>query len=67
MKWLQITRTPEDELRIELEARSMTEREGMLYRLCAMQQQQLQQAVHEIMRLELLAEDLQAQIASPRP
>lgn len=60
-------RTPEDELRIELEARSMTEREGMLYRSCAMQQQLLQQATYEIMRLELLVEDLQAQIPSLHP
>jgi hypothetical protein len=61
MKWLQIERSPEESLRIELEARSMTER------ACAMQQQLLQQATYEIMRLELLVEDLQAQIASPHP
>ena len=67
MKWLQIERSPEESLRIELEARSMTEREAALYRACVMQQQLLQQATYEIMRLELLVEDLQAQIASPHP
>lgn len=62
MEWLQIRRTPEESLRIELQARSMTEREAMLFRSCVMQQELLQQATYEIMRLELLVEDLQAQI-----
>ena len=66
MEWLQIKRRPEESLRIELAARSMTEREGMLFRSLVMQQELLQQATHEIMRLELLVEDLQAQIPSPR-
>ena len=58
MEWLQIKRTPEESLRIELQARNMTEREGMLFRSCVM----LQRATYEIMRLEFLVEDLQAQI-----
>lgn len=66
MEWLQIKRRPEDSLRVELAARSMTEREGMFYRALVMQQELLQQATHEIMRLELLVEDLQAQIPVPR-
>ena len=65
MKWLQIERSPEESLRIELEARNMTEREAALYRACAMQRQLLQQATYEIMRLELVVEDLQVQIPSP--
>jgi hypothetical protein len=40
----------------------MTEREGMLFRSCVMQQELLQRATYEIMRLEFLVEDLQAQI-----
>jgi hypothetical protein len=67
MDWLRIKRSPEQELQIELKARSMTEREGMLFRSCVMQQELLQQATHEIMRLELLVDDLQAQIPLPRP
>ena len=62
MEWLQIKRTPEESLRIELQARSMTEREGMLFRSCVMHQELLQKATYEIMRLEFLVEDLQAQI-----
>jgi hypothetical protein len=65
MEWLQIKRTPEESLRIELQARSMTEREAMLFRSCVMQQELLQNATYEIMRLELLVEDLQVQIPSP--
>jgi hypothetical protein len=65
MEWLQIKRTPEESLRIELQARSMTEREAMLFRSCVMQQELLQKATYEIMRLELLVEDLQVQIPSP--
>jgi len=66
VKWLQIRRTPEQDLQVELQARSLTEREGMLFRSCVMQQELIQQATHEIMRLELLVDDLQAQIASPQ-
>ena len=44
MEWLQIKRTPEESLRIELQARNMTEREGMLFRSCVMQQVLLQTA-----------------------
>ena len=67
MEWLKLRRAPEQDLQVELTARSMSEREGMLFRSCVMQQELLQQATHEIMRLELLVDDLQAQIASPHP
>ena len=66
MEWLQMRRSPEEDLRIELTARNMTEREAMFFRSLVMQQELLQQATHEIMRLELLVDDLQAQIPSPR-
>jgi hypothetical protein len=65
MKWLQLRRSVEEDLQIELAARSMTHREAMLYKSLVMQQELLQQATHEIMRLELLVDDLQAQIPSP--
>lgn len=57
MEWMQLKQSPEQSLQIELEARSMTEREGMLYRTCRMYQQLLAQAVNEITRLELMVED----------
>jgi hypothetical protein len=50
-----------------LAARSMTEREASMFRSCIMYQNMLQQAVWEIMRLELALEDLQAQDPSLRP
>jgi hypothetical protein len=59
MEWLKINRSAEHDLQVELAARSMTEREASLFRTCTMQQELLQQAAHEIMRLELLVEDLQ--------
>jgi hypothetical protein len=65
MEWLRLRRPLEQDLSVELAARSMTEREAMLYRSCVMQQELLQQATHEIMRLELLVDDLQAQIPLP--
>lgn len=67
MDWLKNRRSAEKELRIELQARCLTEREAMLYRSLLTQQELLQQSVHEIMRLELLVDDLQAQISSPHP
>jgi hypothetical protein len=48
-------------------ARSMTEREASLFRSCVMYQNLLQQAVYEIMRLELALQDLQEQDHEPRP
>jgi hypothetical protein len=59
MEWIRSNISPEQELQHELAARSMTEREASLYRSCVMYQDLLQQAVWEIMRLELALEDLQ--------
>jgi hypothetical protein len=67
MEWIRSNISPEQELQHELTARSMTEREASLYRSCVMYQDLLQQAVWEIMRLELALEDLQAQDPSLRP
>jgi hypothetical protein len=59
MEWIRSNISPEQELQHELAARSMTEREASLYRSCVMYQDLLQQAVWEIMRLELALEDQQ--------
>lgn len=67
MEWIKNNISPEQELQHELIARSMTEREASFYRSCVMYQDMLQQAVWEIMRLELALEDLQAQDPSLRP
>ncbi len=67
MEWIKNNISPEQELQHELTARSMTEREASLYRTCVMYQDLLQQAVWEIMRLELALEDLQAQDLSLLP
>jgi len=67
MEWIRSNISPEQELQHELAARSMTEREASLYRSCVMHQDLLQQAVWEIMRLELALEDLQAQDLLLRP
>lgn len=67
MEWIRSNISPEQELQHELTARSMTEREASLYRTCVMYQDLLQQAVWEIMRLELALEDLQAQDLSLPP
>jgi hypothetical protein len=67
MEWIRNNISPEQELQHELAARSMTEREASLYRSCVTYQDLLQQAVWEIMRLELALEDLQAQDPSLRP
>jgi hypothetical protein len=67
MEWIRSNISPEQELQHELTARSMTEREASLYRTCVMYQDLLQQAVWEIMRLELALEDLQAQDLSLLP
>jgi hypothetical protein len=60
MEWLQLRQTPEQELAIELEARTLTPREASLFRSCRMYQQLLAQATGEIMRLELLVEERRA-------
>jgi hypothetical protein len=67
MEWIRSNISPEQQLQHELTARSMTEREASLYRTCVMYQDLLQQAVWEIMRLELALEDLQAQDLSLLP
>jgi hypothetical protein len=67
MEWIKNNIPPEQELQYELAARSMTEREASMFRSCIMYQNMLQQAVWEIMRLELALEDLQAQGHAPRP
>ncbi len=66
MEWIKNSIPPEQELQYELAARSMTEREASMFRTCIMQQNMLQQAVWEIMRLELALEDLQARGHGPR-
>lgn len=60
MEWIRNNISPEQELHHELTARSMTEREASLYRTCVMYQDMMQQAIWEIMRLELALEDQQA-------
>ncbi len=67
MEWIKNNISPEQELQHELMARSMTEREASLFRSCVMYQNLLQQAVYEIMRLELALQDLQEQDHEPRP
>lgn len=67
MEWIRTNISPEQELQHELMARSMTEREASLYRTCVKYQDMLQQAVWEIMRLEMALEDLQAQDPSLQP
>lgn len=61
MEWIKSSISPEQELRNELIIRSMTEREAALYRSCVQYQDMLQQAIWEIMRLELALEDLKGQ------
>ena len=56
-EWLTAQMPPEDQLKVELEARQEDPRTAMLYRLCCQQQYQLQQAVNEIARLELMLMD----------
>lgn len=48
---------PEDKWKIELDARKEDPRTAMLYRLCCQQQYQLQKAVNEIARLEMMLMD----------
>jgi hypothetical protein len=67
MEWMKRSVTPERELQIELAVRSMPPREAALYRACINYQELLQQSIWEIMRLESLLEDQQAQAPSPHP
>jgi len=63
MEWIKVKQNLTRELEAETTARSMTEREGMLYRTCETYCQLLSNATHEIMRLELLVDDLKLQLA----
>ena len=65
MEWFKTSVTPELDLQIELTARSMQPREALLYRTCIAYQDMLKSAVWEIMRLESLLEDQQAQALEP--
>lgn len=53
-QWLQAEMTAEEWWKVEVQARKEDPRTAMLYRLCCQQQFQLQKAVDEIARLELL-------------
>jgi hypothetical protein len=66
MQWFTPSVTPETALKIELLARSMGEREALLYRTCVAYQDMLKSAVWEIMRLEALLEDQKAPDPEPR-
>jgi len=61
MDWFKTSVTTEQQLQIELLARTMEPREAMLYRTCEAYQDMLKSAVWEIMRLESQLEDLQEQ------
>lgn len=52
---------------VELHARAMDEREAFLFRTLMSYQEMLQQAVHEVMRLEFAVEDLRAQVQQLQP
>ena len=64
MAWFNRDVTPERELAIEVAARGMSPREAHLFKTLMGYQDMLQAAVHEIMRLEFLVEDLQEAIDS---
>jgi len=61
MEWFKASVTTEQQLQIELLARTMEPREAMLYRTCVAYQDMLKSAVWEIMRLESQLEDLREQ------
>lgn len=67
MAWFNRDVTPERELAIEVAAREMEPREAYLFKSLMGYQDMLQAAVHEIMRLEFLVEDLQELINSTEP
>lgn len=64
MAWFNRDVTPERELSIELAAREMEPREAYLFKTLMGYQDMLQAAVHEIMRLEFVVEDLKELIDS---
>jgi len=64
MAWFNRDVTPERELAIEVAARGMSPREAYLFKTLMGYQDMLQAAVHEIMRLEFLVEDLQEVVDS---
>lgn len=66
MAWFNRDVTPERELAIEVAAREMSPREAHLFKTLMGYQDMLQAAVHEIMRLEFLVEDLQEAIDSTK-
>jgi hypothetical protein len=57
-EWLTAEMPAEDKWKIELDARKEDPRTAMLYRLCCQQQFQIQKAVNEIARLELMLMDV---------
>jgi len=67
MAWFNRDVTPERELSIELASREMEPREAYLFKTLVSYQEMLQSAVHEIMRLEFLVEDLQEQVRQLPP
>lgn len=64
MAWFNKEIPPQRELSIELAARDMEPREAYLFKTLMSYQEMLQQAVHEIMRLEFVVEDLREQVQS---
>jgi hypothetical protein len=67
MAWFSRDVTPERELLIEMKSREMEPREAYLFKTLMSCQDMLQAAVHEIMRLEFLVEDLQEQVQQLPP
>jgi hypothetical protein len=65
MAWLNREVTTERELSIELMSRELEPREAYLFKTLASYQDMLQSAVHEIMRLEFVIEDLRQQVQVP--
>lgn len=57
MDWFVTELSPELEFHVEVATRSMEPRMAMLYRTCITQRESIQQAVWEIMRLELELEE----------
>jgi hypothetical protein len=60
-EWLQAEMSTEEKWAVETIARREDPRTAMLYRLCCQQQFQIQKAVNEIARLELLLMDASRQ------
>lgn len=64
-EWLTAEMPAEDKWKVELDARKEDPRTAMLYRLCCQQQFQLQKAVNEIARLELVLMNASRPVAAP--